>query len=233
MFQIIPAVDIQQGRAVRLYEGDPERETVYFDSPLEAARHWVGLGAEWLHLVDLDAALGRGDNRELIREIAREVDARIELGGGIRSVAGAREWLEIVDRVILGTVVLSEPEVVDALLADYDADRVAVSIDARDGQVAVRGWREITSVAARELVKEVAERGVRHVIYTDIDRDGTMKGINPEPVSLMRKAYPHTLVAGGGVGSDKDLELYESLGLEGAVVGRALYEGTITYPRPA
>lgn len=231
MFLIIPAVDIQKGRAVRLYEGDPDRETVYFESPLEAAAHWVGKGAEWLHVVDLDAALGRGENRAHIEEITRDVDARIEVGGGIRSVDAARAWLEFADRVILGTVAINEPEVVDALIADFGPERIVVGIDAKNGQVAVRGWREVTDVAARELVKRVAGQGVRTVIYTDIDRDGTMKGVNPEPVSLMRDAFPHTLIAGGGVGSDRDLELYESLGLDGAVVGRALYEGTITYPR--
>lgn len=231
MFEIIPAVDIQRGKAVRLYEGDPERETVYFEQPLDAARHWVELGAAWLHLVDLDAAFGTGDNRDAIREIVRELDVKIELGGGIRSVEAARGWLELVDRVILGTVAINQPEVLDVLLADYPPDRIAVAIDARDGLVAVRGWSEVTDVAARELARRVAEQGARHVIYTDISRDGTMKGINPEPVSLMRQAFAHTLVAGGGVGSDRDLELYESLELDGAVVGRALYEGKIRYPR--
>lgn len=231
MFLIIPAVDIQKGRAVRLYEGDPERETVYFESPLEAASHWVDKGADWLHVVDLDAALGHGENRAQIEEITRTVDARIEVGGGIRSVAAARAWLEFADRVILGTVAINEPEVVDALIADYGPERIIVGIDAKNGQVAVRGWREVTDVAAREFAKRVEAQGVRTVIYTDIDRDGTMKGVNPEPVSLMRDAFPHNLIAGGGVGSDRDLELYESLGLDGAVVGRALYEGTIRYPR--
>ena len=231
MFQILPAVDIQKGRAVRLYEGDPDQETVYFQRPLEAAHHWVDKGAEWLHVVDLDAALGRGENREEIEEIARTVDAKIEVGGGVRSVETARSWLEFADRIILGTVAIQEPEVVDALIADYGPDRIVVGIDAKNGQVAVRGWREVTDVAARELAKRVEKQGVRTVIYTDIDRDGTMKGVNPEPVNLMRQAFPHTLIAGGGVGTDRDLELYESLGLDGAVVGRALYEGTITYPR--
>lgn len=231
MFQILPAVDIQQGRAVRLYEGDPDQETVYFERPLEAARHWASKGAEWLHVVDLDAALGRGENRAAIEEIARAVDAKLEVGGGVRSVDAARAWLEFADRVILGTVAIQEPEVVDALIADYGPDRIVVGIDAKDGRVAVRGWREVTDVPARELAEQVEKQGVRVVIYTDVDRDGTMKGVNPEPVDRMRQAFPHTLIAGGGVGSDRDLELYESLGLDGAVVGRALYEGTITYPR--
>jgi len=233
MFDVIPAVDIQQGRAVRLFEGDPERETVYFDAPIEAARHWVGLGASWLHVVDLDAALGRSDNAALIRALAEGVDVRLELGGGVRSVEAAADWLVHVERVVLGTVAIHEPEVVEALLADFGPERVVVSIDARDGKVAVHGWAEVTDVDAAELARRVEAQGVRHLIYTDIGRDGTLRGVDEAPVRRMREAFPHYLVAGGGVGSDADLELYERLGLDGAVVGRALYEGTITYPRPA
>ena len=232
MFDVIPAEDIQQGRAVRLYEGDPARETVYFDSPVEAARHWAGLGAPWLHVVDLDAALGRSDNGALIRALAAEVGVRLEIGGGVRSVEAATDWLEHVDRVVLGTVAIHEPEVVDALLAEFGPDRVVVSIDAREGRVAVRGWAEVTDVDAAELARRVADQGVRHLIYTDISRDGTLRGVDEEPVARMRAAFPHRLVAGGGVGADIDLELYQRLGLDGAIVGRALYEGAITYPRP-
>jgi phosphoribosylformimino-5-aminoimidazole carboxamide ribotide isomerase len=231
MFEVIPAVDVQRGRAVRLFEGDPERETVYFDTPLDAARHWVELGAATLHLVDLDAALGQGDNRAVIEPIARELDVRTELGGGVRSVEAATRWLDLVDRVVLGTVVLERPEVVDALLAAHGPERVVVSVDAKDGFVAVRGWREVTEMPARELARRMAERGVREMIYTDVGRDGTLQGVDPEPVHLMRDAFPHRLLAGGGVAGDDDLELYERLGLDGAIVGRALYEGTITYPR--
>jgi len=233
MFDVIPAVDIQRGRAVRLYEGDPARETVYYPSPVEAALHWVGLGASWLHVVDLDAALGRGTNRALVLELAAAVDAAVEIGGGVRSVDAAQAWLERLDRVILGTVAIREPEVVDSLIADFGPERVAVSIDARGGRVAVHGWSEVTDIDAAELAGRVAEQGVRHLIYTDIDRDGTLRGVDAEPVRRMRAAFPHRLVAGGGVGNDADLELYERLGLDGAIVGRALYEGTITYPRTA
>lgn len=231
MFEVIPAVDIQQGRAVRLYEGDPERETVYFDEPLDAARHWAELGATWLHVVDLDAALGRGNNRAIIRSIAADLGVHVEVGGGVRSVAAARAWLEHVDRVILGTVAIHEPELVAVLVAEFGPDRVAVSIDARGGRVAVHGWAEVTDIDASELAGRVEAQGVRHLIYTDIDRDGTLRGVDATPVTAMRAAFPHVLVAGGGVGSDADLALYERLGLNGAIVGRALYEGTVSYPR--
>ncbi|MEZ4606414.1 MAG: 1-(5-phosphoribosyl)-5-[(5-phosphoribosylamino)methylideneamino]imidazole-4-carboxamide isomerase [Deinococcales bacterium] len=233
MFRIIPCVDIQGAKAVRLFEGDPERETVYFERPLAAAEHWVSLGASELHIVDLDAALAKGDNRALIAEMARRLGngVLLEVGGGIRSLEVARGWLEHLHRIVLGTAAITNPSMLDTLLADYDSDRIAVSIDAKDGYVAVKGWQEMSNVKATDLAKRCLKQGLKQMIYTDISRDGTLKGVDPEPVKAMRKAFPHSLIAGGGVATDRDIELYEKLGLEGAIVGRALYEGTITYPR--
>jgi phosphoribosylformimino-5-aminoimidazole carboxamide ribotide isomerase len=235
-FVIVPAVDVQGGRAVRLTEGDPERETVYFDDPIEAAAHWVELGARDLHVVDLGAALGTGDNREAIRGMTRRVAAvardpvEIEVGGGIRDLAAAHAWLDLVHRVVIGTAAITTPELVERLLAEVGPDRVAVTVDARAGKVAVRGWTETTEVDAVDLAARAAAQGVRHLIYTDVSRDGTMRGVDPAPVAEMRSAFEHLLIAGGGVASDADIELYRSLGLDGAIVGRALYEGTVTYP---
>ena len=233
MFEVIPAVDVQGGKAVRLYEGDPERETVYFDDPLTAAEHWVSLGAEHLHLVDLDATLERGAKSGLKERIAGTLDARIELGGGVRSAAAAERWLQHVDCVILGTAAVRDPDLVAQLVEQHGPERVSVSVDARHGKVAVRGWAEVTETEATVLATEMYDRGVRRLIYTDVARDGTMKGIDEAAVREMRAAFPGELVAGGGVGSDADLDLYQALGLEGAIVGRALYEGRITYPRAA
>jgi len=231
VFEVIPCVDVQGGKAVRLSEGDPDRETVYYPVPLDAARHWCDLGATTLHLVDLDAALGRGDNREALREIAQQLNVRTEVGGGVRSREIADAWLEVVDRVVLGTVVLDNPGLVSELLEMYGPDRVVVTVDAKDGYVAVRGWKEITNVSATELAQRMTDVGVRELIYTDIGRDGTLQGVDEAPVARMRATFPHRLVAGGGVATDADLDLYERLGLDGAIVGRALYEGTIRYPR--
>lgn len=235
-FTVYPCVDVQRGRAVRLTEGDPERETVYFEDPRAAARHWTGLGARDLHVVDLDATTGSGDNRDLIRELAEEAavaGVRVEIGGGVRSAEAAKAWLAVLDRVVLGTVAITRPELVSELIAEFGPQRVAVSVDARGGLVALRGWQETSAVPALELAAQMAERGVRHLIYTDIDRDGTMKGVDPEPVRAMRAAFPHLLVAGGGVAAEADLLLYRELGLDGAIVGRALYEGTVRYPGTA
>lgn len=231
MLEIIPAVDVQRGRAVRLYEGDPNQETVYFDTPLEAARHWADLGARTLHFVDLDAALGSGDNREAIEAMAHAVNVTTEVGGGVRSVETAERWLAAVDRVVLGTVVLDDPSVADRLIERLGPERVVVSVDAKHGRVAVRGWKDVTDVDATDLARRMAERGVRELIYTDVTRDGTLQGVDAEPVQAIRDAFPYRLVAGGGVATDDDVVLYERLGLQGAIVGRALYEGTITYPR--
>lgn len=233
MFMVIPAIDVQKGRAVRLYEGDPERETVYYSDPLDAAKHWTALGAELLHLVDLDATLERGANTAVIAGIARGVDAMVEVGGGVRSMADAERWLEVVHRVVIGTLAVQRPDIVAAMVERFGPDKVAVSVDARGGRVAVRGWAEHTAVDALELARAMSQRGVTDLIYTDISRDGTMKGVDPEPVAAMRDAFPGTLVAGGGVASDADIDLYERLGLQGAIVGRALYEGKIGYPRTA
>lgn len=233
MFLVIPAVDIQQGRAVRLFEGDPSRETVYYDDPVDAARHWDGLGAPWLHVVDLDAALGRGDNRAAIAQIAGAVGAKVEVGGGVRSVAVATALLERVERVVLGTVAIREPAVMDGLLATYGPERVCVSVDARGDRVAVAGWAELTDIDAAEFAASLAERGVQHLIFTDVGRDGTLLGVDPDPVARVRDAFPGDLVAGGGVATQDDIDTYERLGLQGAIVGRALYEGTVRYPRTA
>lgn len=235
-FVVVPCVDVQGGCAVRLSEGDPTRETVYYRDPRAAAGHWLGLGARELHVVDLDAALGAGDNRLPIQGLAADaaaVGAVVEVGGGVRSRAAADAWLERVDRVVLGTVAVTDPALVAALLAAYGPERVVVSVDARDGRVAVRGWTETSAADAVELARRMADLGVRQLIYTDVRRDGTLQGVDPEPVARVRDAFPHRLVAGGGVATDADLDLYERLGLDGAIVGRALYEGTIRYPRTA
>ena len=231
MFEIVPCVDVLGGRAVRLEGGDPDRATTYYDAPADAAAHWASLGATTVHFVDLDAALERGDNADAIRAAATAIPARTELGGGVRSRAAADAWLGRVDRVVLGTAAIDDPDLVDALLEAYGPDRIVVSLDANRGRVAVRGWRDVRDVRATDVATDMAARGVRHMIYTDVLRDGTLQGVDEGPVAAMRAAFPHTLWAGGGVARDADVATYERLGLDGAIVGRALYEGTITYPR--
>jgi phosphoribosylformimino-5-aminoimidazole carboxamide ribotide isomerase len=231
MVEVIPCVDIQRGRAVRLFKGDPKLETVYFDSPLAAAQHWADKGAGLVHLVDLDAATGAGSNREVILEIARTLKVPVEVGGGVRSLEAAQSLLEGgVRQVVIGTVVVTQPEVVDAILERFGTESVIVSIDAREGLVAVKGWAETSQVQATDLAAAVWAQGVRTLIYTDVTRDGTLEGLDETPLRAIRAAWPGRLLAGGGVATVKDLDLLERIGIEGAIVGRALYEGTLEFP---
>lgn len=225
---VIPAVDIQSGRAVRLYEGDPSQETVYYQNPVEAALHWQKQGARMLHLVDLDAATGRGENRAVLREVAASVDIPFEVGGGIRSIGAAREILALgASRVVVGTIAVKAPEVLGQMLREFGPERVVVSLDARGLEVVVSGWAEGTRLMVQELGPRVWEMGVRTLIYTDVRRDGTLAGLDLEVVRVVRAAWPGFLIAGGGIASDADLQGLQALGVEGAITGKALYEGRI------
>jgi len=225
---VIPAVDIQGGRAVRLCEGDPSRETVYYENPVEAALNWQKQGARMLHLVDLDAATGRGENRALLREVAEAIGIPFEVGGGVRSVETAREILALgARRVVVGTVAVKAPEVLARMLREFGAERVVVSLDARGLEVVVSGWTQRTAIKVPDLSLQMWEMGVRTLIYTDARRDGTLAGLDLEVVREVRAAWPGFLIAGGGIASDADLKGLQSLGVEGAITGKAIYEGRI------
>ncbi|MBZ9750874.1 1-(5-phosphoribosyl)-5-[(5-phosphoribosylamino)methylideneamino]imidazole-4-carboxamide isomerase [Deinococcus sp. HMF7604] len=228
---IIPCVDIQSGRAVRLYEGDPERETVYFESPLEAARHWAGLGAGLVHLVDLDAATGRGENRAVIRQVAAELGVPVEVGGGIRSRDAAEELLALgVERVVIGTAAVKNPELVRDLIAAHGPERVVVSLDARGLEVATHGWAQGSGLEVAELTPVLAEAGLETLIFTDVTRDGTLRGLDRDLMRQVRQLWTNTLIVGGGVADVADVALLQEERIEGAIVGRAIYEGTLPYP---
>ena len=232
MPQIIPCVDIQAGRAVRLYEGDPQRETVYFQSPLAAAQHWAGQGAPLLHLVDLDAATGRGGNRESIAQIVRELAGgpALEVGGGIRDRASAEALLALgAARVVIGTAAVKNPALLAELLAAHGPSRVVVSLDARWPEVAVSGWAQGGGVQVAEMTARLADLGLETLIFTDVTRDGTLKGLDRELMGRVRQLWTNTLIVGGGVADASDVALLEELNIEGAIVGRALYEGTLVF----
>lgn len=228
---IIPCVDIQSGRAVRLYEGDPQRETVYFDSPLEAARHWVNLGAGLVHLVDLDAATGRGENRAVIELIAQELGVPVEVGGGIRSREAAEALFKAgVQRVVIGTAAIREPALVRELIEAHGPERVVVSLDARGLEVATHGWAQGSGLNVAQVTPELAGAGLETLIFTDVTRDGTLKGLNRDLMRQVRGLWLNTLIVGGGVADLSDVHLLAEERIEGAIVGRAIYEGTLTFP---
>jgi phosphoribosylformimino-5-aminoimidazole carboxamide ribotide isomerase len=224
---LIPAVDLKGGQAVRLLEGDPSRETPYGD-PVLAALRFQEEGARYLHLVDLDRALGTGHNREAVEAIRKALRIPFELAGGIRSLEALREALALgADRAVVGTVAVKEPDLLKAMLAEAGPERLAVALDARGLSVVVSGWQERASVSALDLLSQWAAMGVRTLIYTDVRRDGTLMGLDLEVVARVREAWPHTLIAGGGIAGLQDLLGLKALGVEGAILGKALYEGRI------
>lgn len=232
---VIPAIDLRGGRCVRLVQGRADRETVYSTDPLAVARNWEAGGARLLHVVDLDGAFeGRPRNLEIVAAVARELTIPVQMGGGIRSMAGIEAVLEAgVERVILGTVAAEQPELVREAVQAFGS-RVLVGVDAKDEQVAVRGWVAGSGHLAVDFAKQMRDYGVEEIIYTDIRRDGMMQGPNLDGLQRMA-AVGVKVIASGGVSSLADLQAIAALAaggapISGAIVGKALYSGAFTLP---
>ncbi len=228
---VIPAIDLKEGRCVRLEQGLMEKDTIYSDDPAAQARSWQEQGGELLHLVDLDGAFaGVPRNREAIRAIVAAVGIPTELGGGIRDLATIEAYLDLgVSRVILGTVAKENPALVREACRLFPR-RIVVGIDARGGKVAVRGWAEVTEKSAAELAREMEDCGVEAVIYTDIARDGMLQGPNIEATRQLAEAISIPVIASGGVSSLRDIEnllAIESSGVTGVITGKAIYTGAL------
>lgn len=226
---IYPAIDMKDGRCVRLLQGRAEDVTDYGD-PCEVARRWAQAGARWIHLVDLDGAFsGQGKNREVIAHIAQKQSVPVQLGGGIRTMADVEDRLERVgvSRVILGTAAVENPRLVKEACRAYPG-RVAVGIDARDGFVAVRGWTERSDVPALELARRVRDAGVETVVYTDISKDGMMQGPSIEQTARMVRESGLRVIGSGGVSSLADIGALKEVGCAGVITGKALYSGAFT-----
>jgi len=225
---IIPAVDIRNGKCVRLFQGDYNQETIFSDNPLEVAMQWQATGAQRIHIIDLDgAAAGDTINFKLIEKIAGAIKVPIQLGGGIRSLETIKKLLETgIKRVILGTAAVENIELIK-LACDRFADSVVVSVDARNGQVAIRGWLKGTQIKAVKLAQDMARLGVRRFIYTDINNDGTLVGPNYGAIIEMISAANLPVIAAGGISSINQLKTLKQIGAEGAIIGKALYTGDI------
>jgi phosphoribosylformimino-5-aminoimidazole carboxamide ribotide isomerase len=226
--EVIPAVDVKGGRCVRLYQGDYLKETVFSEDPVDVAMDWRAQGARRLHVIDLDgAAGGEVHNIAVIEAIVKNVNLPVQLGGGIRDGATVSKLLAIgIDRVILGTVAVENPELVKSLCQKYD-EFIVIGIDARDGYVATRGWVKGTEIKALELGLKMADIGVRRIIYTDIKRDGTLTEPGFESIAEMVKGVNLPIIAAGGISKLSHLRKLKELGVEGAIVGKALYTGDI------
>jgi phosphoribosylformimino-5-aminoimidazole carboxamide ribotide isomerase len=228
---VIPAIDLKGGQCVRLRQGRMEEETVYSSEPRKVAARWKGAGAEWIHVVDLDGAVaGRPVNVEAVKEIRAAVDIPFQLGGGIRDLGGIEEWFSVgIERVILGTAAAEDPSVIKEACQRHPG-RIAVGIDAREGEVMVRGWCAGTSRRAVDLAKEVEGYGVSVIIFTDISRDGIGGGINLVQAKEVAETVSTPLIVSGGVGALEDIRAVKTLvpsGVIGVITGRALYEGVL------
>ena len=229
---IFPAIDIRGGKCVRLEEGRFDRETVFAENPVDAARRWVEAGSKWLHIVDLDGArAGKPVNLKVVEEIARAFDVQIQLGGGIRTAANVGEVLAAgVQRVILGSVAVKSPELVRQVCADY-GERIVIGIDARGGEVAVEGWEKSGLVQVEELALRMKEAGASRIIYTDISRDGMLTGVNVAATLQLADKSGLKIIASGGVRGMEDIQALQPLtehGVEGVIIGKALYTGAIS-----
>ncbi len=225
---IIPAIDLIGGQAVRLMKGDYNKVTVYSDTPAEVAKSFEKSGAEFLHIVDLDGAKeGNTANFETIRRIVEQTSLSVEVGGGIRSIETVKKYVDIgVDRVIIGTAAVTDPEFLKQAVAAYP-DHIAVGIDIKDGMVAIKGWTEVSQLSCFEFCRTVQELGVRTIICTDISKDGMMSGTNLELYRELSKRFDLNVIASGGVSTLEDVRCLAKMDLYGAILGKALYTGAI------
>lgn len=228
---LYPAIDLKDGKCVRLYQGDMEQATIFNASPADQAAVFKQAGFKWLHVVDLDGAIaGEPVNERAVKAVLKEVDMPVQLGGGIRDVKTIARWLEAgVTRVILGTAALKDPRLVMDACKQFPG-QVVVGIDAKDGMVAVEGWAEVSDQRAADVARWFEDAGAAAIIYTDIARDGTLSGPNVEETVAFAEAISTPVIASGGIGSIFDIKRYkdrEKAGIEGVVIGRALYDGSI------
>lgn len=231
---IIPAIDLQKGKCVRLAQGRKEAATVYDEDPIKVAKDFEREGAQLLHIVDLDAAFSdRGSpNRRLLSEIIRAIEIPVQFGGGLRSVDDVNGAIELgVARVVVGTMAAESPEILKELVSICGSDRIAISIDAKDGEVMIRGWEQGGKIRAVELARIVAQAGVERIIYTDVARDGMLTGLNIKQSLLLARESGLKITASGGVSSLEDIKRLKELsgfGIDSVIIGKALYEGRFT-----
>ena len=232
-FIVFPAIDLRHGQVVRLKEGDPNRQTAYSSDPSAAAERWLAAGASWLHVVNLDGAFDQADSANkaalaAILAVAAGKSARVQFGGGLRSLLAVEQALAVgVERVMLGTLAVEQPDLLAEAVARWGAERVGASLDARDGLVQVRGWQQASAVTARDAALRLKESGLEYLVFTDIARDGLQTGLNLNATVALAQASGLKVIASGGVRGPEDIHAARAAGLAGAIAGRALYEGTL------
>jgi len=226
---VLPAIDLKAGEVVRLKQGDFERKTVYSQDPLAVAEDFAAAGAEWLHLVDLDgASAGESKNFSVIKKIALETELKIQTGGGIRKKEDVKRLLDLgVNRAIIGTLAVKDPDLLAEIIAEFGAESILVSIDARDGKVATSGWLEASEKDMLDFAQEMEAIGVKYILYTDIGRDGMLSGPDFAGLKKLKSATGLKIIASGGISSNRDLYDLAAADFYGAITGQAIYQGKV------
>lgn len=232
MIEIFPAIDLKDGKAVRLFQGDYDQMTIYSENPVEVARGFKQAGAKNLHLVDLDGAKdGRLVNFETIKAITEDVEMFVEVGGGIRDEERIRQYLELgVGRIILGTIAVKNFLFLQEMVEKYQ-DKIAVGVDVKDGHIAINGWKEVTDIAGMDFCTKLRDIGVKTVIYTDISKDGGMQGTNLQAYEKLAEIHGLDIVASGGISFEKEITALKNNGTYGAILGKSLYTGALDLKR--
>jgi len=226
--KIIPAIDLMEGKVVRLYRGDPKKKTIYSENPLEIAKKWESAGADMLHLVDLDATLGTGSNFELLKDIAESVKIPVEVAGGFRSEKIIEEALGFAQRVVIGTLAFKDKTVLDKLLKTYGNEKLVISVDHKDGLIVVNGWQQTTDVALIDAVNDFIKMGFSEYLSTSIVRDGTLDGPDLESLKMVNEIKNVNLIVSGGISNIGDIVKVKKLNPFGVILGKALYENQVT-----
>ena len=226
--KIIPAIDLMEGKVVRLYKGDPKKKTIYSENPLEIAKKWESAGADMLHLVDLDATLGTGSNFELLKDIAESVKIPVEVAGGFRNEKIVEEAIEFAQRVVIGTLAFKDKTVLDKLLKKYGNEKLVISVDHKDGLIVVNGWQQTTDVALIDAVNDFIKMGFSEYLSTSIVRDGTLDGPDLESLKMVNEIKNVNLIVSGGISNIEDIVKVKELDPFGVILGKALYENQVT-----
>ena len=226
--KIIPAIDLMEGKVVRLYKGDPKKKTIYSENPLEIAKKWESAGADMLHLVDLDATLGGGSNFDLLKGIAESVKIPVQVAGGFRTEKIVEEALGFAQRVVIGTLAFKDKTVLDKLLKTYGNEKLVISVDHKDGLIVVNGWQQTTDVALIDAVNDFIKMGFSEYLSTSIVRDGTLDGPDLESLKMVNEIKNVNLIVSGGISNIEDIVKVKELDPFGVILGKALYENQVT-----
>ena len=226
--KIIPAIDLMEGQVVRLYKGDPNQKTVYSDHPVEVAKRWESAGADILHLVDLDATLGRGSNLDIVKKILENVSIPVEVAGGLRNKSLVMDVANLSERIVLGTLAFKDKPLLKSLLSDLGPEKIVISVDHKDGEIVIHGWQKGTGIKLIPAIKEFLDMGFTEFLLTNISRDGTLEGPDLE---FLEKAclLPNTnVIASGGISNANDVKDVKEKNAFGVILGKALYENRIS-----